>query len=273
MPRTQEGWLEISERFLAFWNFPHCLGAIDGRHCQIQAPANSGSDYYCYKGFCSLVLLGVSDADYCFIYTNIGSQGRISDGGVLKNTDLWRDIESSNLQLPTESPLPGRFIKVPYVFVADDAFALHQHFLKPYPGDQEAGSTKRIFNYRLSRARRIIENVFGILSSVFRVLRQPLLLKPEKCVTVVQTCTYLHNFLRKSSTSRNVYTPSGSFDEEVNGHVIPGSWREDNGNNTSFVPLQNRPRRSYKSCLAMRDEFAQYCVSEVGKVSWQDDYC
>lgn len=82
------------------------------------------------------MLLGIADADYCFMYTNTGSQGRISDGGVLKNTQLWRDIQNDNLGLPPESPLPGRNINVPYVFVADDAFALHQHFLKPYVGDQ-----------------------------------------------------------------------------------------------------------------------------------------
>lgn len=63
------------------------------------------------------------------------------------------------------------------------------------------------------------------------------------------------------------------MDEEVNGQLIPGNWRENNYRNTSFVPLQKRPRRSYKRYLAMRDEFAEYCVSDVGEVPWQNDYC
>lgn len=74
--------------------------------------------------------------------------------------------------------------------------------MKPYPGIQESGSKKRIFNYRLSRARRVVENSFGILSAVFRVLRKPLLVEPAKASTVIQCCIYLHNFLRKSSSKK-----------------------------------------------------------------------
>ncbi|KAH9632488.1 hypothetical protein HF086_017036 [Spodoptera exigua] len=69
----------------------------------------------------------------------------------------------------------------------DKAFALNDYTLKPYGGTPERGSMERIFNYRLSRARRVVENAFGILSSVFRVLRKPLLLEPEKATKVVLT--------------------------------------------------------------------------------------
>lgn len=45
------------------WNYPHCLGAIDGKHINMFAPPNSGSLYYDYMGNFSLVLLAVVDAD------------------------------------------------------------------------------------------------------------------------------------------------------------------------------------------------------------------
>jgi hypothetical protein len=65
--------------------------------------------------------------------------------------------------------LPGRTNPVPFVFVAYDAFALATHILNPYPGHKPgASSPERIFNYRLSRARRIIENVFGIICGKFK---------------------------------------------------------------------------------------------------------
>ena len=98
------------------------------------------------------------------------------------------------MMLPDPEPLPGIVPPMPYVFVADDAFALSPEIMKPYPGSQVKGSKERIFNYRLSRARRIIENAFGIMSSVFRVLIKPMRLEPEKATKVTMTCVLLHNF-------------------------------------------------------------------------------
>jgi hypothetical protein len=71
------------------------------------------------------------------------------------------------------------------VFVADDAFPLHSNILKPYPGYQIKGSMERIFNYRISRAHTVVENVFGILYSVFRVLRKPILLDANKTQIII----------------------------------------------------------------------------------------
>lgn len=112
------------------------------------------------------------NANYEFIYVNIGCQERISDGGVFRNTSLYQKLSKNQLMLPPDDPMP-------YVFVEDDAFALTTRMLKPYPGVHDKGSSKRIFHYRLSRARRVVENVFGILASVFRIFSKPILLEPH----------------------------------------------------------------------------------------------
>jgi len=88
MPTETNEWLKISADYEEKWNFPHCLGALDGKHILLQAPINSGSEFINYKGHFSIVLMALVDADYSFIYINAGCQGRISDGGVFKNTDL-----------------------------------------------------------------------------------------------------------------------------------------------------------------------------------------
>lgn len=152
-------------------NFPHCIGAINGKHITLQAPINSGSDFYNYKSQFSIVLMAVADADYNFIFVDIGCQGRISEGSVLKNYELYKKIDNRTLNSPEPSALVGRDTKVPYVFLGDAAFSLSEHIMKSYSGIHPSGSPKRLFNYRLSKIRRVIENVFGIISSVFTVLQ------------------------------------------------------------------------------------------------------
>jgi len=169
MPQTPEKWLNVSKRFFDQWNFPNCLGSMDGKYVVLQAPIHSGTEFFNYNATFSIVLFALVDADYNFLFADVGCQGRISDGGVLKNSILYEKLENCELGIPNPQPLPGRNRSVPYVFVADGAFGLHDNIMKPYPGVHKKSSKKRVFNYRLSRARRVVENVFGILSAKFRV--------------------------------------------------------------------------------------------------------
>ncbi|CAG4974181.1 unnamed protein product [Colias eurytheme] len=201
VPTTTEEWLKIAEGYEIIWQFPHCIGAIDGKHIIIKAPGHSGSTYFNYKGSHSVVLMIVVDANYRIIYMNCGNIGRISDGGVFHNTALYAALESGNLSLPPPRPLQGRQVDVPYVLVADDAFALSKYLMKPYPYSNQP-IDKRVYNYCLSRARRMVESVFSIMASRFRILRKPIELCPEKVQSVVSTIAALHNFLTSSSNSQ-----------------------------------------------------------------------
>lgn len=80
MPNTSDNWKQVAEQFDAKWNFPHCLGSLDGKHIVTQSPMNSGSEFYNYKGTFSVVLMALVDANYNFLFVDIGCQGRISDG-------------------------------------------------------------------------------------------------------------------------------------------------------------------------------------------------
>nr|XP_023013510.1 protein ALP1-like [Leptinotarsa decemlineata] len=165
-PNTKNEWLSTANSFDSRWNFPHCVGAVDGKHVSIQNPHNSGSHYFNYKGTYSIVLLAVADANYNLIYFDIGCNGRISDGEVFQNCSLSHGLEDGSIELLVPSPLPGRDKPVLFCFVADDAFPMKPYILKPYPF-QNQPAPNRIINYRLSRARRIIENVFGIMANKF----------------------------------------------------------------------------------------------------------
>ncbi|XP_037821855.1 uncharacterized protein LOC119610632 [Lucilia sericata] len=167
----------------------------------MKAPAHSGSIYYNYKGTHSIVLMGISDASYKFLYIDVGSNGRISDGGVFRKSSFNEAMTNNKLNLPPSEPLPSRNIPVPYVLVADDAFAISPHLLKPY-SLRTLTATQRIYNYRLSRARRVIENAFGILSARFRILRSAIMLEPTKVRTITCACCALHNFLMTQKKNR-----------------------------------------------------------------------
>lgn len=272
IPDTENGWREIAREYDVAWNFPHCVGSVDGKHVIMQNPENSGSMYLNYKGTFSIVLMAVCDANYCFTFANVGCQGRISDGGVFRETTFFKKMERKTLNLPSPEPLPGRQVQQPYVILGDDAFALSENLMKPYPGIH-LDSNSRIYNYRHCRGRRIIENTFGIMCSVFRIFRKPILLNVENTKRVTVTCLYLHNFLRKRSGSRGIYAYPGSFDcERQDGTTVPGAWRNITEGDTGMLDLQRLPRRPKEAAKAIRDEFKEYFVSREGSVPWQDNY-
>lgn len=75
-PQQENEWIKIAYEFYNIRNFPNCIGAIDGKHCRIQAPINSGSAFHNYKGYFSFVLMGIADARYRFIWVDIGNYGK-----------------------------------------------------------------------------------------------------------------------------------------------------------------------------------------------------
>lgn len=194
-------WKEIAENFMNKWQFPHCLGAVDGKHISIKCPPNAGSQFFNYKHFHSIVLLAVVDANKKFIIIDVGSMGRFSDGGIFADSEFGQKLKNNQLNLPSDQPLLEGGTPIPYVFIGDQAFPLQKHFMRPYPQSACRDSReKRHFNYRLSRARNVVENAFGILSMRFRVFRRPLECKLESVDTITKATCVLHNYLITKQT-------------------------------------------------------------------------
>ena len=142
--------------------------------------------------------------------------------------------------------------------------------MKVYPEQHQKGSKERIFNYRICRARRVVENVFGLASSVLRVLRKRMLLETEKA-QLVMTIVCLHNFLRRSHDSAAIYTPPDTFDYKENGRVIEDSWRAmSNENMTYLFPIRKAARKPNLKAKEIREELAAYVMSG-GRIEWQYD--
>lgn len=173
----------------------------------ILPPPHSASEYFNYKGHFSIVFLELVDSDYCFMFADIGCPGRISDGGLYNQSVLKQKIDSNAINLPSPSRFPNSNSNLPYVFLADAAFALSTHIMKPFPGHHAIGTPERLFNKKLSSSRVAVENTFGIMSSVFRIFKKPIPLNVTKVSLITMTCVLLHNFLRNTKTSRHVYSP------------------------------------------------------------------
>lgn len=267
-PNTAEAWQAVAQDFNDLWQFPNCIGAVDGKHVVMFAPPHAGSIFYNYKGSHSIVLMGIADARYKLLYIDVGRNGRFSDGGVFNRCNFAQAMHTNQLNLPSPKPLPGREFPVPYTLVADDAFALRPNIMKPY---SQRGLTmvQRVFNYRLSRARRIIENVFGIMAVRFRVLLKPIHLNAEKTKKVALAICVLHNYLM--STNKNKYAPSGTFDQfSENGVLIPGDWRkESNASDLTMFALQRDAHPvTIPEAKDVQKELTMYFIEE-GELDWQ----
>ncbi|CAH1996487.1 unnamed protein product [Acanthoscelides obtectus] len=151
-PTTENEWRNIADDFEKRCNCPNCLGAVDGKHVNIKPPTGSGSYFYNYKGAYSLVLLAVVNANYEFIMCDFGINSRISDGGVIEYSQFYRKLKDRKLSIPPPTRTMNSKEALPFVFISDEAFALRCDFLKPF-SQRDWDHDKKIFNYRLSRAR------------------------------------------------------------------------------------------------------------------------
>ncbi|RUM45879.1 MAG: hypothetical protein DSY80_02865 [Desulfocapsa sp.] len=271
MPKTEDEWKVVADEFRRKWNFPHAIGAIDGKHVSIKKPPGSGSFYYNYKGFFSIVLMAVVNANYEFLMVDAGINGRVSDGGVISYSTFGRMMEQNKLCIPASEKLhENDNACLPFVFLADDAFSLGENLMKPY-GGEGAGKldlSQCIYNYRVSRARRVVENAFGILVSRFGVFERAIKLAPEKAKSITLACCYLHNYLRKRSGS---YVASGTVDwEDDNGVVHQGSWRESQRNLEGLRATYGR--NASAQAKYYRDLYKEYFNSK-GAVPWQKERC
>ena len=87
-PTDPQEWRSIEEKFRNRWNAPHAVGALDGEHIAMKKPKKSGSEYFNYKGYFSL--LALVNAAYKFLWVNVGSSGSSSDAQIFNRSKLRR---------------------------------------------------------------------------------------------------------------------------------------------------------------------------------------
>ena len=132
-PKTND---EFNEKLLDMdveGQFPYAFAAIDGSHLPIKCPSDGQEaikQYYNFKNFYSVVLLGLPDANYRFIWASLGAPRNTHDSTYSQSTSFWDDITSVKI-------LPGQVVEIngveiPPIILGDGAFPLQCWMMKPH---------------------------------------------------------------------------------------------------------------------------------------------
>ena len=155
-----EVWKKIEERFRNRWNVPQTVGTLNGKHIAVKKPKKSGSEYFNYKGYFSMVLLALVDADYKLLWANMRASGSSSDAQIFTCSKLKRRIENGTLGLPPPEPLgPGG----PIYTTSCWGTTTLPLCLGWSSFTRQLTKEDIIANYRISKGMRVVENSFGIL--------------------------------------------------------------------------------------------------------------
>ena len=217
-----------------------------------------------------MVLLAICDAHYCFTLFDVGQYGSNNDCGVLANSATGEALERNKLNILFPETLDGcNYDPLPYFLVGDEIFPLKSWMMRPYPG--KLTEEQRVFNYRLSRARRVIENTFGILTARWRIFTNPIKASVPNVEKYTKACIALHNYLRQTENAS--YCPSGFVDvEDGNGNIKLGEWRSQVAENSALINLRNvRGSRPKEDATKMREDL-RYYLNNDGAVDWQLKY-
>ena len=139
--------------------------------------------------------MGLVDADYKFIWADLSGKGSSSDAQIYNNSEIKEFAVDATIGFPAPDAVPNDY--------QDVTLLLHrQRCLRPPKDHDEAiqspglDNEERIFNYMLSRARRVVENAFGILANRFQVLLTTMQHHPSTVKVIVKACIVLHNLMR-----------------------------------------------------------------------------
>ena len=256
VPSSENEWLEVERRFANRWDYVNTIGAIDGKHVVMIKPRSSGSTYYNYKQSFSINLMAIVGADYKFIAYDIGSPGRMADSGIWNRSQMRPSFNPSANSNPLKTPpahvlvspmnnVDSRQKPVNYHLIGDDGFGLGLHLMKPYAG-RNLLVEMEIFNYRLSRARQVVEVAFGILANRFRVMINRVYCAPSNARLIVEAAVILHNYLINQKPI-----------PEKEADVAQKIWSQ---------KLEKIKHRNYQGTLdsatSMRDYLREYFLSE-----------
>ena len=178
-----------------------------------------------------------------------------SDGEILQNSTFGKKLNSNKLKLPPNKPLPNTTESLPHVFIGDEAFPLSNNILRPYPREQtRTDLSKKVFNLRLSRARKVVECAFGMLTQRFEIYQKRMKIQPKYCDLIILATTCLQNCLIENRT------PSPGQENVLHSNMnLLTAITDNNDENSSNIDAG----------ITIKNKFKDY-FSASGALDWQD---
>lgn len=177
---TQERKRMISENFKAKQNIRNIIGAIDGSHVRINRPLEDEETYVNRKQYHSLIIQAICDHSKMFIDVCCGEPGSLHDARVLRRSSLFRKAQT-----------PNYFGE--YFLLGDSAYPALNWLVTPFKDNGCLTEEQKIFNFKLSSTRMVIEHAFGLLKGRFRRLLHISNFDVNICKKIIMACCILHN--------------------------------------------------------------------------------
>ena len=205
-PRNEQEFRDKILDMEEVWQFPCSWAAIDGCHIPLKCPAGglqANKEYHNYKNFYSIILMALVDAKRRFIWASCRFPGNSHDSIILQSTNLWSKITAGQTIRDVGKDVEG--VSVPPLILGDSAFPFQSWLMKPNTSAVLTPS-QQYFNYRLSRARMIIEDAYGGLKGRWRVLLRKCESTQEEVRDNTLACIVLHNICieRRETLSRQL---------------------------------------------------------------------
>ena len=186
-----DGLRAVVDGFTNSLGFPQCAGVVDGTHIPIVSPVDYPADYFNRKGFHSIIMQGMVDNLGRFTDVCIGWPGRVHDARVFVNSSLYHRGQQGTLFPGWKQTICGQ--DIPLLVLGDPAYPLLSWLLKAYIDNGSLTAQQKLFNYRLSKARVVVEHAYGRLKGRWRCLlkRNDVMIRDLPCL--VAACCVLHN--------------------------------------------------------------------------------
>lgn len=162
-----------------------------------------------------MIMQGMVDNRGRFTDVYVGWPGRVHDARVFANSTVYQKGQSKTLLPNITRKIKG--VDIPLVILGDPAYPLLQWVMKAFPNNGHLTDPQKNFNYRLSKARVVVENSYGRLKGRWRCLLKRLDVDIEDVPELVTACCVLHNMCEIHGDGFNEEWMEGC--ESTPGHV------------------------------------------------------
>lgn len=248
---TKNKRLSVAEKYFDKWNFPNCLGGIDGKLLNVQRTVVQNN--FKKKLTLQFMMQIVADADNKIISSHLYYSGNSSAGASFIQSPLYSLMESYDPEIPEpiSLPLTTDDIQVPYVFLGNEEFPLLPHLMRPYTDAKHISDEERIFNYRLNRALHCVEKTLTMMLSKWRLLSETLDEEETNPIKILKTICLLHNLL---------------MEREINVSYVNGGVE---GLRTEMPRFTTMHSTFSDEAFDIREIYRDY-FSGDGSLTWQD---